>query len=116
MEVEQVLIEWWKAMEDASGNTALLLADTWSEENSKLCTERMTVLRDIELVLYSRSPEECESPLKEHLQANNDKPCSSCQFSSRMDKIHPDCVVKMSRWFDTKRKLLEWVYETLVKK
>jgi len=48
-------------------------------------------------------------PLENYFAAVADPGCPRCWISSRVDKQHPECRKKISRYFETERQLLEFV-------
>ena len=98
-----IIREFSAAHEIAEGNTKPPVS-----HDTELCNERMFRVGMVDnAILEIGDREDAPDELKNFIEACNDSACPSCWVSSRSDKIHPECQKKISRYFETRKKLLE---------
>jgi len=110
-DIENALRRFATAHKIASENPSLLVEarKKGAEEYqrvSDLCSQRMEECSkaEMELMAFADSPEASEA-LKEFAAADADPGCSTCWFSSKKGE-HPDCDVKIDRWFKARDALV----------
>lgn len=117
MNINNVLLFWYKAHKGAEDNSTKLLKAEHSEEFDKVskeCSNLMEKVFESKFNLYSiKDYALLPKPLVDHLEANEDRGCSTCWCSSVRKKYHadgtPSCHAKIERWFDTQDKLLDYI-------
>lgn len=122
MNINNVLLFWYKSYKGVEDNsTKLLKAEHLEEFNkvSKECSDLMEKVFESEFDLYSiKDYALLPKPLVDHLEAEEDKGCLTCWCSSVRKKYHadgtPSCHAKIERWFDTQDKLLDYVEKELI--
>lgn len=103
MTFAEALKRWVRARTLAGENPSLLLKDHSRYE--PLCVQRMKDLDTAWEELNSFPDEEVNEAMKAFRIAESDKGCSGCWFSSMRDNNHPECEMKIKRWFDARKKL-----------
>lgn len=110
-EFQRALKRWADAKIIAADNSQLL-----RERNGKgaeectrisdICKQRMDDLHDAEemLMKFKDSPD-ASAAMRAYVAAETDKGCSRCWLSSRMGKNHPECNMKITRWFAARKVL-----------
>jgi len=72
------------------------------------CAERMKRVGKADKAILTISGDNLPKPLIDFLNANLDKGCNHCWISSRREKCHEECQVKIERWFECRKKLIEY--------
>lgn len=100
--MNEIIARWARALRDAKENPKLLL-----EGKGKEAHRRMDVLHEAELAIRSlRWADGVPSEATGYIEADIDRGCGSCWLSSRRISNHPDCEMKINRYF-ARRDMLE---------
>lgn len=108
-ETKEAILHWWRSHLASHENPAALLEARKKDpqkaaEASRVAAEKMKESMRADEVLYALKGDLPE-PLRKHLEANADKGCIGCWFSSNPVKLHAECGEKITRWFDTQKEL-----------
>jgi len=108
-EVQNVIVAWAKAHDEAKDNAALLLRN-WSKYEA-LCVARMEeVSRCDEALLRLADRDDLPPALTRFINANDDKGCASCWYSSCLME-HKECEKKSHEYFSALDNLVRFGLE-----
>lgn len=114
------LRRWFLAYDAANENTVLLCGTVGksreeSDRVSRLCADRMAECAAAQ-ELFELNGHDVERPLllDQFFAAERDKGCGHCWVMSGRPVLHPECEVKIRRWFACREALMAFVKEMYV--
>jgi hypothetical protein len=108
MSIDDLIIEYADAKkyasEGARGTRPVVL-----DHAGLRCTPQRARFNNAEHALLSLAGQPyLPQPLAAFIAADADRGCAACWFSSERPKKHPECGVKIRRYFDTRAELVEY--------